>query len=425
MCECISKRFEKVCGTRYELILLYSTINDHFNDHIRPVFSAFHCLSPYDNDTGKPLAPASKQYEWMAASEVDKQLDLMGEENCRWINDTKEYESFFFMMRDSEYKRYENEFGLQPWEVPGWFTSTSNAASATLSELGYELRGEFEQFQITHGTAALLRVDTNKGKVYLKASNAFEGPVTSLVAGFAPHVVRKPIFVSEENHWMLMNHQGEPVDVATRNDDYCKLLIELGKLQVQALNHIDALSAVGLPVESSESMIRQAKSLLTDKHVLKRLGRLDEFQTHDNDGFPDIKLHSIALYELLQDFYDGGKCPLTLVHGDINGNVLKAEDGSLVLLDWGAARIDIPLCDTFSFDGYVTPQIMNEYLSLWGKYAAASDLRKLRDVLSIQAPLRCMFGLFDGDGWILGDGDVRMLGSLLVDAKLYAEQRNL
>lgn len=127
VCECISERFKKMCGTKYELILLYSTINDHFNDHIRPIFSAFHCLSPNENDTGMPVAPACKQYEWMTACEVEKQVNMIGEENCCWINSLKDYESFFFMMRDSEYKRHEDEYGVRPWEVPGWFTNTSNA----------------------------------------------------------------------------------------------------------------------------------------------------------------------------------------------------------------------------------------------------------------------------------------------------------
>lgn len=425
VCECISERFKKMCGTKYELILLYSTINDHFNDHIRPIFSAFHCLSPNENDTGMPVAPACKQYEWMTACEVEKQVNMIGEENCCWINSLKDYESFFFMMRDSEYKRHEDEYGVRPWEVPGWFTNTSNAASDVLARLGYELEGKFEQFSITHGTAAVLRANTNKGRVYLKSSNGIEEHVTSLVAGFAPHLVRKPLFVSDENRWMLLNDQGKPVDEDTELEDFAKLLIEHGKLQLQSLHHIEALKDVGLRVETSGSMIRQAKSLLSDKRVLEKLGRLQVFQTYDGEDFPDIELHSIALYQLLQELYDNGKCPLVLVHGDITGNVLKSEDGGLVLFDWGAARIDIPLSDTFCFLRSVTPQIMDEYLRLWEKYAPLSDLRKLLEIVPIQGSLVCLFSVFDGEEWILSEENIQILASLLVDAKTLVEKRNL
>lgn len=90
-----------MCGTKYELVILYSTINDHLSDHIRPVFSAFHCLSPTKNNTDMPVAPACDRYKWMAANEVDEQLNIIGEPNRLWISSLKDFESFHFMMRDS------------------------------------------------------------------------------------------------------------------------------------------------------------------------------------------------------------------------------------------------------------------------------------------------------------------------------------
>ncbi|PXF45825.1 hypothetical protein BWQ96_04362 [Gracilariopsis chorda] len=424
VCECLSQRFEKMCGTRYELILLYSTINDFRNDHIRPIFSNFYCLSPNDKSTGMPVAPANKQYEWMGVNEVSELVDSMGEEKSCWINDTKDFETFAFMMRDEVYKKGEEEFGLQPWEIPGWFTSTANAATDTLAKLGYEVQGGFEQFQATHVNAAVLRANTNKGRVYLKVSNSIEGKVTNLIASFAPQLVRKPIFVNEEKQWMLMSDQGEHVKDETRDDDFCRLLIELGKLQVQSLQHIEALKDLGLQVESSQSLIRQTKALLADKVVQERLAIYEEFPNHAEDGLADITLHGTALYELLRELYDSGKCPLTLTHGDITENVLKADDGSLVLFDWGAARIDIALCDTFCFDSPVTDLAMNEYLSLWENYATASDLRKLLEIVPIHCSLVFILQGFEG-GDRMVDEDLQMLARLLVDAKEVTDKRNV
>lgn len=221
-----------------------------------------------------------------------------------------------------------------------------------------------------------------------------------------------------------MNDQGEPVDDDTRGEDFCKLLIELGKVQLQSLDHIEALKDAGLEVETSESLIRQTKSLFSDKRVLERLGRLSDFQLQKRDGLPDIELHIRALHELIQDLYDRGKCPLTLTHGDITENVLKAADGSIVLFDWGAAKIDIPLCDVFCFHGSVTPEVIAQYLGLWQKYATASELRHLLHISSIIGGVVSMFGGFYGDGWALDDEDVELLARSLVDAKQYTEKRN-
>eukprot|EP00178_Gracilaria_changii_P002155 TRINITY_DN1321_c0_g3_i1.p1 TRINITY_DN1321_c0_g3~~TRINITY_DN1321_c0_g3_i1.p1 ORF type:complete len:483 (-),score=66.52 TRINITY_DN1321_c0_g3_i1:772-2220(-) len=424
VCDCIGERFEKMCGTRYELILLYSTINDFRNDHIRPIFSNFYCLSPNDKRTGMPVAPAFEQYEWMPAKEVDELLDSVGEEQCRWINDTKDFEAFSFITRDYVYKRGENESGVQPWELPAWFTSTTNAASHTLAKLGYEVQGRFEQFHITHDTAAVLRANTNKGRVYLKASDGIEGKVTSLIASFAPQLVRKPIFVDEEKQWMLMSDQGKPVDDETRHQDFSRLLVEHGKLQVQSLQHVKELKELGLRVESSQSLIRQTEALLADKLVAQKLAKCEEFQNHAKDGLADIRLYSIALYDLLRELYDSGKCPLTLTHGDMTENVLKADDGTLVLFDWGAAQIDIPLCDTFFFDNFATSLVMEEYLSLWENYAPTSQLRKLLEIVAIQGSLVFILQGYEGGGRMI-DEDVQKLARLLVKAKEFAEKRNL
>lgn len=314
---------------------------------------------------------------------------------------------------------------MWPWEVPGWFTSTSLAASAILAKLGYELQGEFEQFQVTHGTAAVLRADTNRGKVYLKASDSTEERVTSIVAGIVPHLVKKPIYVCEENKWMWMDDLGEPITDDTRPEGLCRLLIELGKLQLLSLDHIEAPKDVGISVQNSESLIQQTKSLLSDNRVKANFGTFGDFHSHDKDGLPDTELHTRALNGIFRELYDKGKCPLTLVHGDITENVLKATYGSLVLFDWGAAKIDLPLCDTFCFSDSVTPEVMEEYLRMWEKYASVSDLRNLLEIVSSVGSLVCMFRWFDGNNWIVGDEDVQVLASILADAKVLVEKLNL
>ncbi|KAI0565246.1 hypothetical protein FGB62_20g06 [Gracilaria domingensis] len=131
-----------------------------------------------------------------------------------------------------------------------------------------------------------------------------------------------------------MNDQGEPVEDESRPEDFSRLLIELGKLQKESIKHIEALKDVGVRVESSQSLIRRAKALLEDESVRKGLASHEEFRHDAKDGLASIENHAAALYNLLRELYDSGKCPLTLTHGDITENVLKGKDGSLALFDW-------------------------------------------------------------------------------------------
>ncbi|KAI0560766.1 Protein kinase-like protein [Gracilaria domingensis] len=225
-----------------------------------------------------------------------------------------------------------------------------------------------------------------------------------------------------------MEDQGEPVSKETRREDFSRLLIELGKLQVESMRHIEALKDAGVRVESSKSLIAQTKILLAENVVQQKLAKCEEFKHHLKDGLADVDVHVTALYELLREFYDSGKCPLSLTHGDLIENVLKDKDGALVVFDWGEARIDVPLCDTKCFEDYVTPNVMDEYLSLWEAYAQAFDLKTLLEYLSIQGSLAFILQGYEGDGTgfkRIDNEHIEILAWLLVKAKEVVDKKNL
>ncbi|KAI0559328.1 Protein kinase-like protein [Gracilaria domingensis] len=224
-----------------------------------------------------------------------------------------------------------------------------------------------------------------------------------------------------------MSDQGERIWNKTNREDFSKLLIELGKFQVESMQHIETLKEFGLPVRSSGSLIRQTEVMLGDEIVRNKLAKCEEFESSSKDGLADIELHSKALYELLRELYDDGKCPLTLTHGDVTGNVLKNHDGSVALFDWGAAKIDIPLCDTYCFN--VSSTAMEEYLSLWEKYASVPELMKLLEHVPVKALLGLTLEGYDGEFGSgfggMNDEDAKMLAWLLVRAKEVVDKRNL
>ncbi|KAI0560762.1 Protein kinase-like protein [Gracilaria domingensis] len=224
-----------------------------------------------------------------------------------------------------------------------------------------------------------------------------------------------------------MSDQGERIWNETNREDFSKLLIELGKFQLESMQHIEALKEFGLAVESSDSLIRQTEVMLGDETVRNKLAKCEEFESTSKDGLADVELHRKALNELLRELYDDGKCPLTLTHGDVTGNVLKDHNGNVALFDWGAAKIDIPICDTYCFD--VCSMAMEEYLSLWEKYASVPELMKLLEHVTVTGLLGLTLESYDGDGESsskgMSDEDVKMLAWLLVKSKEVVDKRNL
>eukprot|EP00178_Gracilaria_changii_P014063 TRINITY_DN398_c0_g1_i3.p1 TRINITY_DN398_c0_g1~~TRINITY_DN398_c0_g1_i3.p1 ORF type:complete len:494 (+),score=62.19 TRINITY_DN398_c0_g1_i3:154-1635(+) len=391
MSECFSERFAEMSGTKYELVFLYSTINDILLvEQGTPYCAIFECISPIDVKTRKLIHPASSEYEWVDMEELSSdQTYADHEEACDSV-------AFYSALRP-HYEECEED-GLRPWQVPGWHTRTLPEIISALSAKGYRATSSIEQYMITPNSA-ILRVETQKCRVYVKASTQREGPITDVIASFAPHVVRKPIVVIPQEGLMLMADYGKTQHRYLTVDDYELLSVSLAELQVESMKHIDELKAAGCPTESRESWISNMKEMLSDKSILRSLSEYDEFESRE--GIADISEYTDAVYKIIEHLFEPGRYPICLVHGDLHDqNVIKADDGTLIIFDWGSARIDFPMLDISSLEDEILSGSecrhvgMESYLKVWEKHISPSVLKPIRVLVSIQEKFRWFWDLF-------------------------------
>ncbi|KAI0564136.1 hypothetical protein FGB62_30g319 [Gracilaria domingensis] len=92
--------------------------------------------------------------------------------------------------------------------------------------------------------------------------------------------------------------------------------------------------------------------------------------------------------------------------------MIKSYDGSFILFDWGAARIDVPLCDIMALETKISSDAMEEYLKLWEK------LRLIWVLKNYEHEARS-----GRVTWLEGIV-VNMLEGLLEDAIEHVEERN-
>lgn len=425
MTACLSHHFEKMCGTRYEFIFLYSTTNV-VQHKLRPwpPHAMLQCVSPMDPKSNDPVPPASKEFEWMSIEKIWK--DTLNVQCSAWERTYAESSALDTLVRGDFEEFAEGE--LRPWEMPEWHNKTVVEATLTLAKQGYEVHGTFEQFQITPN-AAVLRVNTNKGKVYLKASTHREGKIAALIGSFAPFLARKPIAVNVEKEWMLMNDYGSPIQEKLSLKEFENLSVALGSLQLESMKHIEELKEAGIPQESCESLICRTKKMLQNKEVRRSLGYLQSFECGAEDGMADLEEHSQALFNFLRSLYEDKRHPVSLVHGDIGpSNIIKDKDGSYILYDWGMAKLGFPMGDIIALAWMTDPspnlnsEILHPYLSLWADHASISELQKLTALIWMPSVLEDVLMDFEYNvskttRRPLMDMQIHRLGKILVSAK--------
>lgn len=414
MSECFSGELERCTGTAYDLVLLYATVNEGFDRHIggMPVV-LFECVGPIDPKSGDLVNPSSTAYEWVVIGDVPE------------LSNDRLENSFWVLIR-SELMNSE-EMVVQPWELPQWFKATTEAATSTLANLGYTVTGPFEQHQISP-IAAVLRVATTKGRVYLKASTKAEGRIVQCASTFAPFLVPKPLYVKEENAWFLMEDYGQTLTGRFSLTDLNSILILYGKLQMASVVHVPDLLTTGLKRQGAEVIFVRTKKMLEDDRVRDHLSSIEGFAPIHADGKADLTECSRAVSVFLKRIY-GERLPLTLNHGDLwPDNLIKEEDCagkySYVMFDWGNAEIDMPLSDISVLESHLVPQdqgkpfSIDAYLELWEEYGSLSELKDLYHRLSWKTALLKMLSTYEYStiyhfSPLLQDIEVNRLGRIL------------
>eukprot|EP00171_Calliarthron_tuberculosum_P003042 IDg3042t1 len=249
------------------------------------------------------MNPSIPGYKWLNLGKlrisvcVDHSLELASDHDYLGFNNAFRIDGSF------------QEDRLRPWEVPGWHARTTKAAVSVLKNLGFSVASSFEQHQICP-TSAVLRTETDKGRVYLKASTRREAAVVQCVSSFAPYLV-------------------------------------------ESKKHVAELVSAGIPRQGVESIYKRALAMLQDAKICKLLGGIESFALVDEEGKIESKLYCKAILQLLNRVYEEGKAPIGVVHGDIyDDNIVKVAEnqGEYIIYDWGSARIDVPFSDVMRLE---------------------------------------------------------------------------
>ena len=375
MSQCFSSQLESIIGTKYELVFLYSTINDTYQRHLPSRhFALFACEEPIDPTAHRLIPPARPEYRWVPINQYYEDDDVI------FKGMAAPYVYAWSLARRS-FAGEINEHAVRPWETSSWLWRTTRNVNAVLKDLGYTVTGPYEQHQIS-STAAVLRIPTKRGRLYLKASHRREGLTMKIAAEFAPFLVPSPLYVNVEDELMIMNDYGPTLADTFSKEDYNRVIKLHGMLQLASIGYVRELAEIGIPQVDFESLKARAKQLLEDPEVDESLRKVS--------GLAEIEPYRDSLYLVLQKLYLDLDLPRTIVHGDVyDENIIRVEQDDMlyVLYDWGCARIDIPFTDVINLESEVcdynrSTLSMDPYLALWAQYGTIKHLKVVCSALS-------------------------------------------
>ena len=164
-----------------------------------------------------------------------------------------------------------------PWENPGWFEEVKGWIHDQLAQHGLEISSPIE---ILHqrNWSTFAKVSTNKGIFYFKAPaplpfSAYEAPLTAALARWRPDCTVPVLAVDVARGWTLTADAGVTLRSMGRNpeqvDHWLKLLPLYVELQMQMMEHVPELLAIGVPDRRLANMPRLYNELLDDGENLR------------------------------------------------------------------------------------------------------------------------------------------------------------
>ena len=147
---------------------------------------------------------------------------------------------------------------LHPWYRPHWFDPMAAWIDQALADAGLRRRGPVRQVR-SWGRAALLVVDTDRGRVWAKqvpSVFAHEIAVTRLLGDVDPGFVAPEIAADRAAGRVLMEHVDGPLLTEQRDDivPWTATLARLAEVQRVLAADLDGVRVAGLPAASLASL---------------------------------------------------------------------------------------------------------------------------------------------------------------------------
>ena len=265
-----------------------------------------------------------------------------------------------------------------PWYRPDWFEGMTAWIDAALRDAGLRRRGPVRQVR-SWGRAALIMVDTDRGKVWAKQVPGVFGheiAVTRLLGDVDPGFVAPEIAADPPGGRVLMEHVDGPLlaGVTSELAPWTATLARLAEVQRVVAGDLDAARVAGVPTASLPGLAE----------ALPRLLDRDDVAASVRDAIPALQHACVDLGSSLVG--------PSLEHGDLSpGQVIVGEMGPVVL-DWSDSTITHPFLAAASFliepddlptdlGDDVQATLLEAYLAGWGGGSDASQAMDLATVV--------------------------------------------
>ena len=233
--------------------------------------------------------------------------------------------------------------GPDDWTDPGWLEETRAWIAARLGERGLAIRGDIEQPHLQWWSTAL-RVPTSDGAVFFKASRAsgaFEGPLTDIVAREARTRTAELLAFDPDRAWMLTRDAGTRLREAAPGREQLthweRLLPRYAELQLALAPRADELLALGVTDLRLPVLPPLLERACAEPELLER---------DDEDGMTADELAALGdalpRFRELCTHLDGLGIPPSLQHDDLHDGNVFVGDGDHVFFDWGDACVSHP-----------------------------------------------------------------------------------
>jgi hypothetical protein len=297
------------------------------------------------------------------------------------------------------------------WEQPDWLEQANDWILAETARQAINITGAINQSHI-YPWSTVMRVPTNEGTLFFKASTQDVAPevaLTQALAGWYPDSLPELVAVDPGRGWMLMRDAGEPLRASIRpTQDHSpgRPVISLyADVQIGLAGRLPELLAMGVPDWRLGPLPARYVQLLKDTGSLALA--LDGGLTANE--FRRLQELAPRFTQICADLASFG-IPETLDHGDFHdGNVLL-RDGRVTLFDWGDANLTHPFVSLRTFfvsienslkleDYAFTPvmaALLDLYLEPWQRFASKKDL------LAAFALSRCVASVVKTLAWHIG-----------------------
>lgn len=251
------------------------------------------------------------------------------------------------------------------WSDPGWLKGAETWIEEELTRLDLVGTRAVEQSHVRPWSTAL-RVPVAGGDLWFKAnmpSLAYEAAVVSILGRGGLDRVPELLAVDLERGWMLMADGGALLrDVVAQERSLHRWLDVLplyARLQIDAVRHVDAFVAAGVPLRRLDDLTSQYTCLLDEVRGLtqKESARLRGLQPKVQEMCDELAAHEI---------------PETIQHDDLNDGQVYVRQDDYVFADWAESCISHP---------FFTMAVTLEGNLAWGldDVQNSLDIRPFRD----------------------------------------------